>query len=143
MEHCNEITVTLRNLLLRPQGGDLRAALTADREGHLGWYRSGKGIALDILRGLHFLHASHVIHRGGPVWLGIFRVALRLCRVYSAGKSVLAMCLRLQAQLGLTQSWCAGTPAHTAGACILAAFSCGLGRCSVLPPSQVREASAR
>lgn len=68
MEHCNESTVTLRNLLLRPQGGDLRAALTADREGHLGWYRSGKGIALDILRGLHFLHASHVIHRGGSLW---------------------------------------------------------------------------
>lgn len=48
------------------QGGDLRAALTADRTGRLGWYRGGKGIALDILRGLHFLHLNNVIHRGKP-----------------------------------------------------------------------------
>lgn len=45
------------------QGGDLRRALTADRSGDLGWYRMGKSIALDILRGLHFLHANGVIHR--------------------------------------------------------------------------------
>ena len=47
----------------RVQGGDLRNALTADRADELGWYRAGKGIALDILRGLTFLHDSHVIHR--------------------------------------------------------------------------------
>ena len=50
-------------LVVVVQGGDLRAALTADRAGDLGWYRRGKSIALDVLRGLHFLHANHVIHR--------------------------------------------------------------------------------
>ncbi len=45
------------------QGGDLRQALNADRTGELGWHRRGKSIALDILRGLAFLHDSHVIHR--------------------------------------------------------------------------------
>ena len=28
------------------QGGDLRAALTADRRGELGWYRRGKSITV-------------------------------------------------------------------------------------------------
>lgn len=45
------------------QGGDLRAALTNDSKGELSWYQRGKGIAMDIVRGLHFLHANHVIHR--------------------------------------------------------------------------------
>ena len=44
-------------------GDDLRAALTADRGGVLRWWRRGKCIALDVVRGLHFLHSSNVIHR--------------------------------------------------------------------------------
>jgi serine/threonine protein kinase len=45
------------------QGGDVRAALTADRASDLSWYNRGKGIALDVIRGLHFLHSNNVIHR--------------------------------------------------------------------------------
>jgi serine/threonine protein kinase len=46
------------------EGGDLRCALnhpaTAEK---LAWHRGGKGVALDIARGLTSLHAANVIHR--------------------------------------------------------------------------------
>lgn len=45
------------------EGGDLRAALTADVEGNLRWWKNGKSIALDVVRGLHFLHSHAVVHR--------------------------------------------------------------------------------
>jgi hypothetical protein len=45
------------------EGGDLRAALTADREGKLRWHLGGKAIALGVARGLHFLHSHGVVHR--------------------------------------------------------------------------------
>ena len=45
------------------QGGDLREALSRDAAGELQWQRGGKGIALDIARGLICLHANNVIHR--------------------------------------------------------------------------------
>jgi len=45
------------------EGGDLRSALSSDVAGNLGWYRLGKGLALDIARGLHFLHEHNVVHR--------------------------------------------------------------------------------
>ncbi len=43
-------------------GGDLRDALDKDKRTELVWYRKGYQIALDIARGLHFLH-SHDVSR--------------------------------------------------------------------------------
>lgn len=45
------------------EGGDLRQALSADVKGEYKWRGSrGKAIALDISRGLAFLHDQHIIH---------------------------------------------------------------------------------
>ena len=44
------------------EGGDLRAALTRDEVGELAWNKRGRQIALDIARGLHFLHSHDVMH---------------------------------------------------------------------------------
>jgi hypothetical protein len=44
-------------------GGDLRQAFSRDETGEYAWCGRGRGIALDIARGLHFLHTSQVIHR--------------------------------------------------------------------------------
>lgn len=57
-----------RRLFRHLQGGDLRNALSAEisgaaRSADLQWYHCGKEIMLDVVRGVHFLHASHVIHR--------------------------------------------------------------------------------
>jgi len=54
-----------RNLVVasRLQGGDLRAALSSDVSGDLRWYNRGQHIALDVARGLHYLH-SHDVRRG-------------------------------------------------------------------------------
>ena len=41
-------------------GGDLRDALDKDKRTELVWYRKGYQIAMDIARGLHFLH-SHAV----------------------------------------------------------------------------------
>ena len=45
------------------RGGDLAHALERDVQGELNWSKSGKKIAIDIARGLCFLHANNVIHR--------------------------------------------------------------------------------
>lgn len=45
--------------------GDLRRALTADRAGNLHWCAHGKGVALDIVRGLHFLVRWRAVVHGG------------------------------------------------------------------------------
>lgn len=46
------------------QGGDLRAALSADHDGsRLGWRAAGRHIALEIAEGLAYLHARNVTHR--------------------------------------------------------------------------------
>jgi hypothetical protein len=45
------------------RGGDLAQALERDVQGDLNWSKSGKKIAIDITRGLCFLHANKVIHR--------------------------------------------------------------------------------
>lgn len=41
-------------------GGDLCAAICADTNGSLRWYERGHRIALDIARGLYFLHSHEV-----------------------------------------------------------------------------------
>lgn len=45
------------------QGGDLRAALSGPAGADLLWHRRGKEVALDVVRGLNFLHANGVVHR--------------------------------------------------------------------------------
>ena len=64
------------------EGGDLFNALHRDRKGNLTWYKRstdpaaprpagppeaglGKRIALDIARGLHFLHTHRIVHMVG------------------------------------------------------------------------------
>ena len=47
------------------QGKDLRHCLVNDEVGQFAWHRKGKAVALDIARGLHFLHSSDVVHRHG------------------------------------------------------------------------------
>lgn len=43
-------------------GGDLCAAIARDTAGQLRWYNCGHRIALDIARGLYFLHSHEVCH---------------------------------------------------------------------------------
>ncbi|KAK9800309.1 hypothetical protein WJX73_010786 [Symbiochloris irregularis] len=45
------------------EGGDLRGALSAEPPHCVTWWNGGKPIAMDIARGLAFLHANKVIHR--------------------------------------------------------------------------------
>lgn len=45
------------------EGGDLRCALSGVHAGSMLWHNKGKSIALDIARGLAFLHSNKVIHR--------------------------------------------------------------------------------
>ena len=45
------------------EGGDLRAALSGSDAGQLAWDQLGRQVALDVARGLCFLHACNVVHR--------------------------------------------------------------------------------
>ncbi len=46
---------------LASQGGDLRQALqSSEGKQQLHWYKKGSAIALDIIKGLHFLHSHSV-----------------------------------------------------------------------------------
>ncbi len=55
----SSVTADLRCLLcLADAGGDLCAALATDPQ--LSWYQKGHRIALDIVRGLYFLHSHDV-----------------------------------------------------------------------------------
>lgn len=58
--------IQTNNLLLVAElmeGGDLRMSLNTDKDGTFLWYNKGKSVAVDIARGLAFLHANKVIHR--------------------------------------------------------------------------------
>ena len=56
-------------------GGDLRAALDKDGRRELVWDRRGQSVALDIARGLHFLHSHGVSIRSSA------SIPLMLCDV--------------------------------------------------------------
>ncbi|GAB4822983.1 hypothetical protein N2152v2_010029 [Parachlorella kessleri] len=45
------------------EGGDLREALSHDDMGFWQWQHRGREVMLDIVRGVAFLHAHHVVHR--------------------------------------------------------------------------------
>ncbi|KAL0053929.1 hypothetical protein WJX82_001314 [Trebouxia sp. C0006] len=46
------------------EGGDLRQALqSSEGKQQLHWYKTGSVVALDIIKGLHFLHSHCVLHR--------------------------------------------------------------------------------
>ena len=45
------------------QGGDLRAVLSSECAPALQWYAGGKSVALDVLRGLAFIHSAGVVSR--------------------------------------------------------------------------------
>jgi hypothetical protein len=47
-------------------GGDLCSAIQADTQGELLWYGLGHRIALDIARGLFFLHSHEVRQHLAP-----------------------------------------------------------------------------
>ena len=49
-------------MLVLVQGGDLKHALKGlgERSRQLQWYRMGSSIALDVIKGLHFLHMHGV-----------------------------------------------------------------------------------
>lgn len=47
----------------KPQGGDLLTALAEDHAGRLGWYRQGRGIAMDVAKGVASLHSHKITHR--------------------------------------------------------------------------------
>lgn len=52
------------------ESGDLWHALMQYKEsGVLSWHRRGKRIAVEIARGLHFLHRHNIVHFVRPSWL--------------------------------------------------------------------------
>ena len=56
--HCNSLlTVSSTS---STTGGDLCAAIARDTSEQLRWYNRGHRIALDIARGLYFLHSHEV-----------------------------------------------------------------------------------
>lgn len=44
------------------QGGDLTDAIRGSRNGELGWYGKGRNIAIEVARGLAFLHSNRIVH---------------------------------------------------------------------------------
>jgi Protein kinase domain len=45
------------------QGGDLRSLLLREKPAPLTWWNGGKQVAMDVARGLVFLHTHKVVHR--------------------------------------------------------------------------------
>lgn len=65
MQHCAD---TLSHAELLVAGGDVCSAIQDDVDGDLSWYIKGHQIALDIARGLFFLH-SHGVRSFGSLAL--------------------------------------------------------------------------
>ena len=102
-----------------------RRALTADREmaeatgveRRLGWYAAGQHIALDVARGLHFLHKSGVRRRHSPCALAPgsrpprMQLVVSKCPAVAMTKqhipSLPALRFRLQPSAGAAGSLCA------------------------------------
>lgn len=62
--HCAVLSPHAAPPTNHAQGGDLRAALSADHDGsRVGWRAAGRRIALEITEGLAYLHARNVTHR--------------------------------------------------------------------------------
>lgn len=57
------LVLTETTSCLHLQGGDLRHALAADDDDEFRWDCRGREVAIDIARGLHFLHSAGVVHR--------------------------------------------------------------------------------
>ena len=60
---CSRSATTEAQSTVTSPGGDLRAALDKDGRRELVWDRRGQSVALDIARGLHFLHSHGVSTR--------------------------------------------------------------------------------
>ena len=76
------------------QGGDLRHALTNCSNGELKWHNKGATIALDIVRGLHFLHSHGVSGRISAAFLCICQAAIYLMQEISDIESHRSSCGR-------------------------------------------------
>ena len=52
------------------QGGDLKQALRGPYKTALSWYNKGAKVALEVMKGLHFLHCHGVSPFSAPaIWL--------------------------------------------------------------------------
>ena len=103
-------------------GGDLRRALSKSESGELQWYAKGRGLALDIAHGLHFLHSCQarlfLIHQAAPPCihsslhaLGRYPVALtrqpyQLLSTAALSCCVLAVPVADAAKLWMVSKWC-------------------------------------
>lgn len=52
----------LLQILELMEGGDLRNALSGLQRDEMTWYQNGQHLALDIIRGICYLHNNRVIH---------------------------------------------------------------------------------
>lgn len=58
------------------QGGDLRQALQGPLAASLTWYNKGGKLALDVIKGLHFLHCNRVSFCTLPIYRATHEPAL-------------------------------------------------------------------
>ena len=71
---------------MQAQGGDLSNALSNDSVGKLRWYRGGMSIALDVARGLSYLHSCKVCSHLPAGSYTCAPVCVRpMCRVVTRG----------------------------------------------------------
>ena len=56
------MTLGVLQILELMEGGDLRNALSGLQREEMTWYQNGQHLALDIIRGICYLHNNRVIH---------------------------------------------------------------------------------